>query len=1012
MRNFFIVLFLLGCFTIPAFSQVDEGDNTGDETNTENVKEDIRKNILDSLDKIKKKAEKETKKEVTKKTDADSDSVVTKKEAATRTKPAEKVNHDSDSLSYYRNAYHEATTPKYPPGVIYGQDFFRNGNFKFYQKAEDARVPENYTIGPGDEIGIQVYGFSDFKGTFKVGSDGAIYAKDLGKIFLKGLTFEQAKRVIRQQLGATYNTENSGVEVTLNYSRTILVHISGEVFKPGSYVIPAINSAFNALVAVGGPTDIGSVRNIYIKRDGKIVDTVDAYDILFNPAKSREIFLQSNDYIIVPVANKTVRIEGTIRKPNLYELKAYENLNDLIFYGGGLMNNTYTKSILVKRVAGDKIIDISVNYDSLHTRGKDFPLQAGDVVTIRQYTTTQYNLITINGAVVVPGEYEWKANLHASDLIKTAGGLLQNAYLPKAYVLRSNPNLTVTYIPFNVQNALADERSIDNLLLEKKDIIYISNLTDFYDPYNVTIAGEVRKPGTFSMGNKLRLSDIVFMAGGLKAEAYMDKAVIIRTNDDLTKTTLSVNLRNALADTAGADNIYLYKKDVITIFNFASFLETYNFTIQGPVRKPGVFEYASNTRISDLILLAGGLKTDEYVKELVQVTRVNPEDFSLTYERFNLENILRNPTSEDNIILQRGDLVRILNKRDFIQDYKVAIYGSVKNPGSFPFGYKLTLRDVLLMAGGFTAEAENGRIEISRIMNISPVSGLPEPVKHIVDTFHIERDLRINATSGVFELMPFDEIFIRSKREFARQRHVVLAGEVAYPGIYAIGEKNTKITEVLKRAGGTTYYALEKGATLHRTKDNPGEVYFNLKRAVKRPWTHFNYYLEDGDSIYIPRTTDLIFLTGYMKFENKVRFQNDTIANVSDKSGSVNVPYIYGRRAGYYIHQFTGGFSKVAMKRKTVVVTADGKVRHTINLLLFKIYPRVSLGSKIVVKPNPRKVERQELHKLKHEKKKRSFDPLTKTSKAITDANEFYKKTMDRITQVLSIVLLAKTAFK
>jgi hypothetical protein len=286
---------------------------------------------------------------------------------------------------------------------------------------------------------------------------------------------------------------------------------------------------------------------------------------------------------------------------------------------------------------------------------------------------------------------------------------------------------------------------------------------------------------------------------------------------------------------------------------------------------------------------------------------------------------------------------------------------------------------------------------------------MPEPVKQRVDTFHIERNLLINATTGVYTLMPFDEVFVRTKKDFTKQRHVILSGEVAYPGIYAIGNKSTTIDDIITRAGGVTKYALVRGSTLSRTYENPGKVYFNLKKALNRPWSHYNYYLEEGDSINIPKLTDLIFVTGALNFENTIRFQGDTLGESSFRIDKISTPYVYGRRAKFYIRNFTGGFSKYSFKRKTIVITADGKVRKTHNFILFKIYPRVSLGSKVVVKPNLRKIERERLRLLRQQRK---LMPQPKGKGVIAGAEDYYKQALERITQVLSIVLLARTAIK
>jgi len=317
-----------------SFSQTEEPKSEADDSTQQEVVDSLKKELKKKKDAAEEENSNETE---------ESDSKKTKKKS---------TENENEKVEVSETAPADTSKPKYPPAVLFGQEFFRNGNLKFFQKSNDTKAPDNYLIGTGDELTIQVYGYSDFKGTFRVDEDGAIYQRDFGKIYVKDLTFIDAKRLIKQRLGLVFNTENSGVEITLSYSRTIMVHIVGEVFTPGSYVIPAINSAINALVAIGGPSDVGSVRNIYLKRGGKIIDTIDVYQFLLDPQKSREIFLQNNDYIIVSPATRVIRIEGAVRKPNAYELKNNEGLMSLIKWAGGLSPTAYTKSILIKWFTG------------------------------------------------------------------------------------------------------------------------------------------------------------------------------------------------------------------------------------------------------------------------------------------------------------------------------------------------------------------------------------------------------------------------------------------------------------------------------------------------------------------------------------------------------------------------------------------------------------------------------------------------------------------------------------
>ena len=210
---------------------------------------------------------------------------------------------------------------KYPVGKIFGQDFFRNRNLFFFNKAHDAKAPDNYLLGEGDELTISIWGMADYSESLVVNEKGFISTSRAGRVYVGGKNFKTVKSLIKNKMGNYYDLSRSQLDVTLNYSRVITVNIIGEVFNPGSYTIPATNTAFNALLAAGGPSQIGSVRNIYLRRGGKTVDSLDVYAFLFDSNSSQDLFLQDNDYLYVAPAEKIVEVKGAVNRPYTYEAK-------------------------------------------------------------------------------------------------------------------------------------------------------------------------------------------------------------------------------------------------------------------------------------------------------------------------------------------------------------------------------------------------------------------------------------------------------------------------------------------------------------------------------------------------------------------------------------------------------------------------------------------------------------------------------------------------------------------
>ena len=315
-------------------------------------------------------------------------------------------------------------TVKYPKARIYGQDIFRNNTLSFYQKALDAKAPENYKVGSGDEISISVWGYSEYAENLLVDERGYINPTSYGRIYVKGLTFKNMRSLLKKRFSTALDMKNSEIDITLSYSRVITVNIVGEVYNPGSYSIPAINTAFNALIAAKGPNQIGSVRNIYLKRNGQTIDSLDIYSFLFNPVRSQDIYMQDGDYLFVPPAKNIVEINGEVNRPYTYESKQGENVFDLIKYAGGITKRGFSDLVTIKRIDYNslKVLDV---------HNKDFKttyVKNGDEIIINSINNKLSNVITLKGNIGVIGDYEFIEGEKLLDLLNRAKCIDEKTY--------------------------------------------------------------------------------------------------------------------------------------------------------------------------------------------------------------------------------------------------------------------------------------------------------------------------------------------------------------------------------------------------------------------------------------------------------------------------------------------------------------------------------------------------------------------------------------------------------
>jgi len=751
----------------------------------------------------------------------------------------------------------DTATSQLPPAQIWGQHLFRGKSLTVFRTTNEVKPPDTYVLSTGDVLTISVFGASQFDSQFEIGKDGYIKPTNLPRIFLRGVRLGQARELLRSRFAQFYRFAPEQFAVSLATARSITVNIFGETQTYGSFSLSAINTAFNALAAAGGPSDIGSVRNIKVIR-GRDVKPLDVYAFMNNPAVQYDFFLEDNDIIHVPVAERVVGLKGAVRRPFRYELMGNENLTQLLDFAGGLTANAYREVVQVQRYVDDRQVLIDVNLKSLLQQKQDFVLINGDEVVVRSILSPIENTASVEGTVELPGAY-----------------------------------------------SLTDTRRVSDLL----------------------------KKGT------------------LRRESRTDLAFLLRTNPDSTARLIQLNLNDILAAPGSAADLVLQPKDRLTVYATARYTDRSTVSIGGAVRNPIAaypFPLDSTLTLQRALLLAGGLRPDAGGRGLIlRENPANPKD--KTYVEVDLAAAFDRPASAANVVLQPFDQLEVLSLPAFADEATFQVGGAVRKPGIFPYGRNMSLRDALLLAGGLRLEAARNRVDIFRVQ-ISD----NEPTRTVVATLTVDSTFASTGTTpGNFVILPFDEIVVRSAPEFELQRYVEVAGEVRYPGRYALVSDNETLADLLKRAGGLSPEAFTEGTSLYRTEGGKGYVVTDLSEALRSNNSPHNHILKENDRITVPKREDLV----------TIRTSNTHAAEVIKGAllgnGLINVALTPGKKAGWYVREYAAGFDKKAKRSRVTVEKPNGKISRTVNWGLFKIYPKVTKGSVISVGSKPVKEKKQ-----------------------------------------------------
>ncbi len=602
----------------------------------------------------------------------------------------------------------EEQQPDLPPAKIYGQDIFRDQTLKIFRQADNIKPRDNYRLGPGDELTISIFGTSIFERTYTIDENGYINPAAMPRIYLRDLTFESAKTKLRRNFASFNRFNRDEFEVSLRFARTITIGLFGEVFHPGSHTISAINTAFNALVAGGGPTDIGTLRNIkWIRSDGD-VQKIDVYSFMIDPTIGDDFYLSDNDIIQVPIAERIVSISGAVNRPMRYELVAGENLQKLIEYAGSFRPDAYREIIQLKRFENDQQVVHDIRYNQLSAQSSDFTLKNGDQITVRTIPTPYKNFVTISGSVELPGEYEFEQGMLISDLISKAV-LTDESERTFAVIRRTNRDGTSNFVRVNLGLILNNASTNENLPLSPGDQLEIFSKSIFIDSYDISISGEVRNPGTFAFdpSQNMRVRDVILMSGGLTASA-VDYAYIMRKSLGTDEPRyIKIDIREAVENPGSDQNIVLEPKDVIQIQSQASFIEGASISINGAVRNPGAYEFDESMSIRDLITLANGFRIDA-ATDRVEISRMvidQNEPTQVVIATLNIDDNYE-PIGQPDFQLQPYDQVMVRTVPEFEFQQIVNISGEVRYPGPYTItSDNERISNIIRRAGGLTHEA-------------------------------------------------------------------------------------------------------------------------------------------------------------------------------------------------------------------------------------------------------------------------------------------------------------------
>ncbi len=686
---------------------------------------------------------------------------------------------------------------------VFGRDIFNNEDLSFEPNMNIA-TPDNYILGAGDAVLIDIYGASQKTIEATVSPDGFVVAEGYGPIQVAGLTVAQANSRIRSQLGARYSS--SKIRLSVGQTRTIVVNVMGEVKTPGTYTLAAFASVFHALYMAGGPNDIGTLRNIKVYRNNRLVSTVDVYDYILNGKLSGNVRLGDNDVIVVGAYDCLVNVTGKVKRPMYYEMKSTESVGTLINYAGGFTGDAYRKSVRIVRKSGSQYSVHNVNEFDMSS----FRMADNDSVSVDSILPRYSNMVEIKGAVFRPGMYEIGDNIYSvKTLLERAEGVTEEAFTTHAVMHRMKADRTLEALSVDLQGIM--DGTVADIPLKNEDVLFIPTRIESQVEQTIAIHGEVQYPGTYKYAENETLEDFVLQAGGLKETASMHNVLVSRrisnphalSTDSILAQTFKFSLKDGFV-IDGQQSFRLMPFDEVYIRKSPGYYKQQNVTIEGEIMFAGDYTLTKkNERLSDLFKRAGGGTDLAYIEgarlerkineaerirleeiyrmrkeekeRIMQETAINnqrsigemtqvvnleevteiPETYPVGIE---LDKALKNPGSDDDIVLREGDRIVIPTYNGTVK-----IDGEVMYPNSVAFKEGKSAKYYINQAGGYNRYAKknmayviymNGTVaKVSDGAKIRPGCEIVVPQKAMIRKAGLSEYLAIGSTAAAVATM-------------------------------------------------------------------------------------------------------------------------------------------------------------------------------------------------------------------------------------------------------------------
>jgi polysaccharide biosynthesis/export protein len=790
----------------------------------------------------------------------------------------------------------------------------------------------DYVVGPGDEIVVKMWGRVEGIQRMTVDRDGKIFFPKFGALYVAGKTFSELKSYLRAKVSTIAEVSS---DVTLGQMKGIRVSVIGEVRLPGWYNVSSLQTALQVLTMAGGVKDIGSLRRIEVRRGGKLAERIDLYDFLLKGETGSDTRLLSGDTVFVPVVGKLAALTGEVRRPAIYELGREKTVLDLIRMAGGFTPSAFKRRVQVERLENhDARIVLDVDADDLEKSGKAFDLSDGDIVRVFPILQTDMNVVTLEGNVSRPGRLELKPGMTVGGLFHDVNDFLPETYFDYALLTRLvPPDFHKEIIPVNLRKIVLEKKAGADIPLQARDTLTVFNRSAFRDLPKATISGEVRlnrpKPdqpwnadsrltpeqgleppmkgesrvatGKVALGTKtekdfllskvaaesridnnvltfeieagMRVADLVQMAGGLTRLAYLERAEVVRVDENRAYRTIYFNLGKALAGDP-AENILLSNEDHVQIHSIMETRYKRTVTAAGEVNNPAKYVLTEEMTLSDLLFKSGGFTESAYTKEGELIRReVTPRgDLVKTQTMIVFPDKALAGDPAANVPLKEFDLLVIRQIPEWAEKIVVTLSGEVQFPGAYSARKGERLSSVIARAGGFTKDAYLKAAVFSRV---STQKTQQEAIEKLIEDLELEVAQKGQQVSGAL-----DKEDLESNRELVASRRAIIA-------------------------------------QLKKTRAK-GRVIIHLADSGKVEGTLGDVLLEDGDRLDVPKKMNVVNVVG--------RVYNPTGIVFDPARDSV----------GYYL-QMVGGPAESADRDHIFLLKADGSVitQDTLNRGIF-----------------------------------------------------------------------------